>query len=785
VKTVENRIGGITMEKQCAYQNELLRELLCSFEEEPYEQIELLKSKQKRMYQKLHENCARLKMIERALKKENTKEKEFALKAEKDFLQEENNHYQTKLDQLKESLKTAIEEANTLYFNRIFSVLEAIQAYKNLDLSQEEVFKEQMLPFLSQIVRKGNEVLKRMKSYYFDQTLSLKGAKIQEEMQIKIKLFQQFLEELSSQERAIRACKQRENNRRSMELEDSEQELSERAQGYLQEMLQGKKVAIKSADLLLSILAYMIEHYDFQVYYDKIFLFDETLFENETRVIIYHYLENMLAKKDRLTRTRHTKKSPELLHLFAILENKIDDSTEKVFEKEHNQAYFDVLVYLMENETNERYLRKLFLRHKNFANACNKQGLTILEYIVNAFETTTLIKLKNQTKEAMSPLFFQELYKTLVKSPCFEGTPSFQRSIQHRLLEFEQSILKSKYKPERKEEVVHMIQDMLFETKEEKQEEVACQKEVMLHYAMNLEVADRTRKQDQELFTMTISSKDTPYHNCAYSVVHEEGRYWLNVYVTDVSSFIEQEILDVEQLKKKMFSNRKEKEDYLLAPHLVKYFSLEKGRERPVLAYRFLINCRGNVDSLKIERAVIRVDENHTFDEFNQRTFRMQEDIKPFVIVSGWLKEKAYEEKGMEIIRAYETMVENTIGHYFNSNHLSYIYRVCEGDAQEENFRLIGRINHMFYDLKEEDRKAIIGILCEEDARAMYTTRNFGHARLEQKYHSDLLHPLDSYIGMVLQQLTKKTISSSKNYSIEPQELDLLVEQANILKKRR
>ena len=204
----------------------------------------------------------------------------------------------------------------------------------------------------------------------------------------------------------------------------------------------------------------------------------------------------------------------------------------------------------------------------------------------------------------------------------------------------------------------------------------------------------------------------------------------------------------------------------------------------PTITFELLINEKGEVTNFESYKSITRVNKvisNNT---------RLSNNNMPLYYQLLNVFNNDYF-KGIylgDLEQIINQCCIRSVAKYFVDNNYPFIYKVQSQQNSEVFEKNINALNGIFYKISKEDFRIIYSIVCEDYNFAYYDMNNTGHKNQNSKYYSDLLNPLDSYIGICLQRLMKEYYFSknsviSDNYTIEY--LKNVIEKANSYKNKK
>ena len=206
----------------------------------------------------------------------------------------------------------------------------------------------------------------------------------------------------------------------------------------------------------------------------------------------------------------------------------------------------------------------------------------------------------------------------------------------------------------------------------------------------------------------------------------------------------------------------------------------------PTITFELIINEKGEVKDLAGYKSVSIVDTTIHSD-----AILASDNFPVYYQLLKVLKNDDRFNRDNSIKQLEEIVNEKCIkgiAKYFSSHNYPFIYKV-QARQNSINFENnINALNGIFYKVNKEEFKTIYSIICEDYNYAYYAIDNIGHRSKHSNCHSDLLNPLDSYIGIFLQRLIDEFYLNNHhivNKDYWSEEAISLVEKANSYKLKQ
>ena len=548
-------------------------------------------------------------------------------------------------------------------------------------------------------------------------------------------------------------------------------------------------------DDLLIVLKYIVENYSLIVY-------EEMVLNTLKKIISHisfddkHNLEKIVlglnsvkcSINHKLAKLNKNDSERIILNQFkSMIKNVINIS--KVESMKTYDYKFDIIEYWLSDEDNRIFLEKLFDRLPETVNIRSRDNEHILIHILKTYIDTYKIELRNQSKPFVSSTYLKNMYKLLMANNQLELLDSDEMIRQSLLENFSNFLRHSNYKRERIVAALAEIESLKNINDSEDDEIEFDEKEVneQLSYIkelISLQNSDHRRVDLTNEKTLVIVNDSLKYNNYAYILNKlSNNDYSLKINVIDIASIVnENSPLDI-YLRHHLFSNVNN--DSFLIPN-VNDFSLVMGRKMPTITFELIINEKGEVKDLAGYKSVSIVNTTiHSDAILASDKFPVYYQLLKVLKNDDWFNRDNSIKQLEEIVN--EKCIKG-IAKYFSSHNYPFIYKV-QARQNSINFENnINALNGIFYKVNKEEFKTIYSIICEDYNYAYYAIDNIGHRSKHSNCHSDLLNPLDSYIGIFLQRLIDEFYLNSHhvvNNDYWSEEAISLVEKANSYKLKQ
>lgn len=548
-------------------------------------------------------------------------------------------------------------------------------------------------------------------------------------------------------------------------------------------------------DDLLIVLKYIVENYSLTVYEEIVLntlkkIISCISFDDKQNLekIVLGLNSVKCSINHKLAKLNKNDSERIILNQFkSMIKNVINIS--KVESMKTYDYKFDIIEYWLSDEDNKIFLEKLFDRLPETVNIRNRDNDHLLIHILKAYIDTYKIELRNQSKPPISSTYLKNMYKLLMANDQLELLDSDEMIRQSLLENFSNFLRHSNYKRERIVSALAEIESLKNINDNEDDEIGFDEREVneQLSYIkelISLQNSDHRRVDLTNEKTLVIVNDSLKYNNYAYILNRlSNNDYSLKINVIDIASIInENSPLDI-YLRHYLFSNVNN--NSFLIPN-VNDFSLVTGRKMPTITFELIINEKGEVKDLSGYKSVSIVNTTiHSDTILANDNFPLYYQLLKALKNDNWFNRDNSIKQLEEIVN--EKCIKG-IAKHFSSHNYPFIYKV-QAKQNSINFENnINALNGIFYKINKEEFKIIYSIICEDYNYAYYSIDNIGHRSKHSNCHSDLLNPLDSYIGIFLQRLIDEFYLNGHhvvNNDYWGEETISLVEKANRYKLKQ
>lgn len=438
--------------------------------------------------------------------------------------------------------------------------------------------------------------------------------------------------------------------------------------------------------------------------------------------------------------------------------------------KEHNHL-INIINYWLDDDSNELFLYKLFRRISNTINIRDQSGTHILVIILKRYIESYKEFLKNQNNSIVDKDYYKRLFIFLHGFDSLLLTDSDISEMESIIDDFKLLLERKKYKAERKLEALHDIED-IFKCKTESCEQFyqnddeISEQIALLPYRISLELKSKSRINLTDEYTIVINDVKTLYNNYAYSCIEgENGSLILKVHVIDINSLIGNTALE-DMMKSRMFSDI-EHDQYLLPLFAIQnILSMIPNRDIPTITYEVSISEKGKCSNLRIYKSKVRVNDIFTSDQISSSNIPIE--LSNFIKLKKILGTDISDKLDVNINRC----IRRRVGRDFCDKKIPFIFKRQDRQDEKKYVHDMTFLNSILSKLNDEMATIIYSIICEDINCSYYSAIPGEHIGVNENYYSDILIPLDSYVGVVLQKIIEKFYLKNNGYN-EISEVDI------------
>lgn len=423
----------------------------------------------------------------------------------------------------------------------------------------------------------------------------------------------------------------------------------------------------------------------------------------------------------------------------------IIDINQKSLELQHDYRY-EIVEYLLDDDY---CFSRILEEMPDIVNLTDKEGYSLAYNVISKYLDLYLLELQGKQSKVPKEKY-AKIYRKIIYSPCYNHDADYEIDIL--INSFKETIKNGRFKRDKYLAVLDNLDKIKDEKEDELVEDEFNSSQIYFETQNIIKKHIQSNRMDLTLEdTIVISHAHDKYYNYAYSITkNEQGNHILKTHITDVREFIKHDTELDNYLKRYMFYNT---ENWLDEKLMLK-LSLEKGKVKPAITFEAEILPSGKVESFKCYKSMISVNDTYTYEDVNMIIKNHNMRLLPFLEVCFFLnKDVDKNNYGCSMIETFNKFIFDTLGRFFESNNLPYVYKTQEPQDSEKYIRDMTFLNQLFNKISQEDFSKFYSIICEDTNYAKYACKPSYHYSLDQKYYNDLFIPLYSYVGLHLQEL--------------------------------
>lgn len=516
------------------------------------------------------------------------------------------------------------------------------------------------------------------------------------------------------------------------------------------------------------------------------------IISNDNEVKIPENLYNMNLIKDSLASKKNLSKNIKNLYnrmldtinpIIKILSKKENKNSEA---KEKDTNLYKFACKLIFEIKNIDYLFQISKTYPELINSTNNENIPIIYYIIKR-------QIKNIKSDAKihKKLYFDRVMNIIMTCNDFYLT---QKQL-HIILDYLKSELIKLEDKEENEKLVLFIRDTKQKLKAKRKTTTTPQNirdlikkydvcELDSNYLIesykNFKFGTLKDYTDKNIITIDLSDKVRIFDDAISCEILPNGNYLIGIYIADVASLIPYDSsLDIISYNRAETIYLEDRVIDMLPLDLAYKCSLNTEKDKPSIAYMFEFSQNMNLEKFQVERAMIRVRKNLTFDS-SQRLYlsnwksentvgEMLKDLIHFhekFEASNFYNHNYHlfkdEIKKLENIKSHHNnnncfnnlvaslmiLVNRSMAKFFYENKYPFLYRINNSNIDEET---INEIKKSIDDkqLPSELIKKIDKIY----SRSRYSNVNMGHNGLGLEHYCHTTSPIRSYASLLTQRL--------------------------------
>lgn len=454
--------------------------------------------------------------------------------------------------------------------------------------------------------------------------------------------------------------------------------------------------------------------------------------------------------------------------------------------EEHNLELYDIMHHLIFDVKNLAYLKEIFKELPDIKNTHNEFGKPLLQEIVEHY--LTAIKNPDQSKE-MS--YFEKTINIFIRT--YNDKEVLQEIKQQVILVSKQIACDDVLSELQKTQLIsHMCQiaDGFDHVKQAppklpyNRNTPRTKVEEYINFNTKIDLSKHADMVHKRI--ITIDNPSCRFREDAISIDQlKNGFYRLGMYITDVDSYIKPETKeDLIKFKELVTNNNR---SLFPKQFLRNQLSLDKNKDRPVIAFEFIFNRDGEVVNYGATTAVIKVKENYKFSDVKKmmknrhndsdlvnhlfklagRLYRSNPDVydpRGYLETNDYLSDPSG--AGNFIVKMFSTFLNTFIASEFHNHNKPFVYRIDDLDEKEY---LIEKIAESLGNTSESEK--LITAIKNSPSPTRTSTDNTSHKNIIKGRVTGPGRMLDSLINQrqIKQYMIDKDIR--KNFDVET-ELD-------------
>lgn len=455
-------------------------------------------------------------------------------------------------------------------------------------------------------------------------------------------------------------------------------------------------------------------------------------------------------------------------------------------EKESNMHDYrvDIINVFLDSEL---YMNKIIQKNSEWINILDDDGNSLAYNVLVKYLDLYLLELQGKQSSILKEKYLN-IYFMINESPHYLYKDVDKFKIDSLFDNFKETIKNGDFKRSTYLDVIKNLDGILIKNEKDDLQKKFDNKIISFENERILEnKCDDQRVDLTNEYTIIITSNNSDLYNYAYSInKNENDNYILKVHITDMAKFIEPNSYLDEMLKNSMFKTNK----YWLENKLLSKFSLVKGEKKPALTLECEILPDRQIKNLRCFESNIVVDDIYSFEEFN-KNIKKEENL--LYLQAGQILNNNLDitNCGKSLEYSFNKCILDEVGKYFEKNNYPYIYKVQPIQSSDNYIKLLTKLNYLFAKIDKEDANMFYNIICDDTNYSKYSLKPQYHSQLDQKYYTDLLIPLHSYIGLYLQYLIKTFMLNKNNLdknivkNIYKTDLKNIISLANVKKEEK
>lgn len=568
-----------------------------------------------------------------------------------------------------------------------------------------------------------------------------------------------------------------------IEFESSQVKISNDQLKLLGNLTKGNIKQIRFIDLIV-LSKYMIQNYE--VLEDHTILLD-TLKEITSKILTdkdneEYYIAISSLKSTISYKISSLDKNDSLRKPLGEMKRYIKSTLElcRATEDSKHDYRYEIIEYFLDDDY---YFSRTLEDMPDIVNLKDKDGYSLAYNVVSKYLDIYLLEMQGK-KSKVSKERYERIYKKIVNSSYYKPDQADIYNIDVLLNNFKETIKNGRFRRSKYNNAINDLENLKNEIVQSSNQGPNVDQLLFEQWTIADMSSKNSRRDLTHEETIVLANNNDKYYNCAYAVTKNNiGNYILKVHIPDIREFIKFDSeLDV-YLRNQMFCNN----DDWLDKTLMSKFSLSQGQVKDVITFEIEVSTTGKIERVECYKSNIHVDTIYILEYIDNCIKNRDSRFTKYLEVYNLLNKDNDE---LPISDIFNTTVLNIVGKYFDTNRLPYIYKVKNSRTAEKYMETMTFLNQLFNKISKEDFYKFYRMICDDAASTYYDYNPGYYDQVKQDYYTDLLTPLQSYIGIILQDLINefylKEISSDQleaKKSLWTETIKSIVTAANEIKE--
>lgn len=449
---------------------------------------------------------------------------------------------------------------------------------------------------------------------------------------------------------------------------------------------------------------------------------------------------------------------------------------------------YDILDYFLNDEDCFIYLKRMFDYDPALFNLRDRNNSHIFNNIIKKYILSYKKELENHEKVKIKKEYYEQIIKLFVSEGVYTLNAEDKSMFEFTCKYFEDYLKNSKFKRENVLNALNSIKNITnIQTEENNYQKEITDEDIygkygiiaqqqMLDRVKQFEIINKSRKVfGKDIYTFMINNPGCP-NSVAYSIsLSTNGHIILSIHTPDIETLIPLNSAWDKSLYNKMFSMNNWRQFF--PKEILEKLELNLTGLNPCMTYQVELLSNGKIGNSYFLKSNVMVTEKLNRDDINSG--KLNSTLKPFIQASYLIDSKTdYVDNVTRIESTYSKLINYVVGYKFEKNKIPFIYTNQLPQNEEKFIEIISNLNYILSKIPEQDFRNIYKIICDDINISYYDTKSDGHSELNAKYRSDILNPLNSYLGIMAQRLVTEYFIC-KNYT-DKDRLNTLLELRNL-----